>query len=191
MPEPGRFEPREVTIGVRAENNFLQVLSGLAPGETVVVSGQFLLDSESRLREAALKFVEPGKVDGATPIKAATEQAEEGRMAHPHAAGEKLYYTCPMPEHVDILYDKPGKCPLCGMALVPVMRREGHIENPSIAHWTCPMPEHSSVHEPGPGKCPLCGMSLVPVTESPPPGAQSSSPDPSAHDHAAAKEADR
>jgi hypothetical protein len=96
MPEPGRFEPREVTIGVRAENNFLQVLSGLAPGETVVVSGQFLLDSESRLREAALKFVEPGKVDGATPIKAATERAEEGRMAHPHAAGEKLYYTCPM-----------------------------------------------------------------------------------------------
>ena len=23
-------------------------------------------------------------------------------------------YVCPMPEHVDILYDKPGKCPLCG-----------------------------------------------------------------------------
>jgi Cu(I)/Ag(I) efflux system membrane fusion protein/cobalt-zinc-cadmium efflux system membrane fusion protein len=190
MPEPGRFEAREVTIGVRAENNFLQVLSGLAPGETVVVSGQFLLDSESRLREAALKFVEPGKADGATPIKAATERAEELRGAQPHAAGEKLYYACPMPQHVDILYDKPGKCPLCAMALVPVMRREGHVENPPIAYWTCPMPEHPRVHEKGPGKCPICGMSLVPVTEASPPGAENSSPEP-AHDHDASKETNR
>jgi hypothetical protein len=75
----------DVSIGITRESeHFLQVLSGLAPGETVVVSGQFLLDSESRLREAALKFVEPGKADGATPIKAATERAEELRGAQPH-----------------------------------------------------------------------------------------------------------
>ena len=73
--EPGRFEPREVEIGARAENNYLQVLSGLAPGETVVVSGQFLLDSESRLREAALKFMEPGAAGGANPIEDVTSEA--------------------------------------------------------------------------------------------------------------------
>ena len=38
MPKPGRFEAREVNIGRRAEHNDLEVLSGLEPGETVVVS---------------------------------------------------------------------------------------------------------------------------------------------------------
>ena len=35
--------------------------------------------------------------------------------------GKILYYTCPMPEHSDIHEDKPGKCPICGMTLIPVM----------------------------------------------------------------------
>jgi Cu(I)/Ag(I) efflux system membrane fusion protein/cobalt-zinc-cadmium efflux system membrane fusion protein len=34
------------------------VLSGLAPGETIVTSGQFLLDSESKLKEAVQKMME-------------------------------------------------------------------------------------------------------------------------------------
>jgi RND family efflux transporter MFP subunit len=169
MPEPGRFEAREVKIGRRGEHNYLEVLSGLEPGETVVISGQFLLDSESRLREAALKFMEPGTVGGAEPIIAATERGETA--AHPHAtpaAEGELYYVCPMPAHADILYDKPGKCPLCGMRLVPVRRHGGHVESPHIAYWTCPMPEHSFVHESHPGKCPICGMSLIPVPEAAP-----------------------
>jgi len=169
MPEPGRYEPREVEVGVRDENNYLEVLSGLSPGETVVVSGQFLLDSESRLREAATKFMEPGTVSGATPIVAATEEAEAREAGEPMSTApaaeeeDRLYYVCPMPEHVDILYDKPGVCPICGMKLVPVRRHAGHVDKPKIAYWTCPMPEHASVHEPGPGKCPICGMSLIPV----------------------------
>jgi Cu(I)/Ag(I) efflux system membrane fusion protein len=168
MPKPGRFELRQVETGARSENNYLQVLSGLWPGETVVVSGQFLLDSESRLREAAVKFLEPGKVSAATPIKSATEQAEaaHGENVQSVRAG-RLYYVCPMPAHSDILYDKPGKCPLCGMTLVPVRRHAGQVQNPHIKYWTCPMPEHSFVHEKGPGKCPICGMSLIPVTEEP------------------------
>ena len=35
--------------------------------------------------------------------------------------GKVLYYTCPMPEHSDVHEDKPGKCPICGMTLIPVM----------------------------------------------------------------------
>jgi len=184
MPKPGHFEAREVTIGRRAEHNALEVLSGLEPGETVVVSGQFLLDSESRLREAALKFMEPGTVSGAAPIKETTARAVAA--AHPETAAKsaadgRLYYVCPMPEHSDILYDNPGKCPICGMTLVPVQRRAGHVESPRIAYWTCPMPEHSSIHEPGPGKCPLCGMTLIPVPETP---TQKETPAPP-HAHAA------
>ena len=45
----GRFQPREVKLGRRGDAHY-EVLEGLAPGERVVVSAQFLLDSESRLR---------------------------------------------------------------------------------------------------------------------------------------------
>lgn len=47
----GHFEPREVTVGVKA-GDFYEVKSGLAMGEQVVVSGNFLIDSESRLQAA-------------------------------------------------------------------------------------------------------------------------------------------
>jgi len=45
----GVFEPREVKIGRRFGDR-VQVLEGLTAGEHVVVSGTFLLDSESRMR---------------------------------------------------------------------------------------------------------------------------------------------
>jgi hypothetical protein len=36
------------------------------------------------------------------------------------AKAADVYYTCPMPEHADVVMDKPGKCPKCGMNLVPM-----------------------------------------------------------------------
>jgi Cu(I)/Ag(I) efflux system membrane fusion protein len=47
----GRFEPREVTLGVRSSGK-AQVLSGVAAGDQVVTRANFLLDSESQLRSA-------------------------------------------------------------------------------------------------------------------------------------------
>jgi Cu(I)/Ag(I) efflux system membrane fusion protein/cobalt-zinc-cadmium efflux system membrane fusion protein len=52
----GRFEPREIELGLEGEEGLIQVLSGLAGNEIVVVSAQFLLDSESSLKEALKKF---------------------------------------------------------------------------------------------------------------------------------------
>jgi Cu(I)/Ag(I) efflux system membrane fusion protein/cobalt-zinc-cadmium efflux system membrane fusion protein len=54
----GRFQPREVRIGVEGDGNLYQILEGLSAGEEVVVSAQFMLDSESRLREAIQKMLE-------------------------------------------------------------------------------------------------------------------------------------
>jgi RND family efflux transporter MFP subunit len=54
--EAGHFEPRLVRAGAETGDGRIQVLAGLAPGERVVISGQFLLDSESRLREAIEKM---------------------------------------------------------------------------------------------------------------------------------------
>ena len=49
-----RFEPREVSVGARSEAR-LAVLSGLAEGEQIVTSANFLIDAESRLRAAVEK----------------------------------------------------------------------------------------------------------------------------------------
>jgi Cu(I)/Ag(I) efflux system membrane fusion protein len=54
--EPGKFEPREVTLGVSAKG-LTQILSGVQAGEQVVTSSQFLIDSESKLREATAKML--------------------------------------------------------------------------------------------------------------------------------------
>jgi len=55
---PGKFEPRVVKSGVRSEG-FVQILDGVKDGEEVVTSSEFLIDSESKLREAAAKMMEP------------------------------------------------------------------------------------------------------------------------------------
>jgi len=47
----GLFEPREVTVGAKA-SDWYEVQAGLAEGERVVTSGNFLIDSESRLKAA-------------------------------------------------------------------------------------------------------------------------------------------
>ncbi|MBX3358895.1 MAG: efflux RND transporter periplasmic adaptor subunit [Phycisphaeraceae bacterium] len=57
----GRFQPRRVKMGLASEGGLVQVIEGLAPGEAVVTSGQFLVDSESRLREAIQKFLNEKK----------------------------------------------------------------------------------------------------------------------------------
>ncbi|UCF66101.1 MAG: efflux RND transporter periplasmic adaptor subunit [Acidobacteriota bacterium] len=69
----GRFEPREVTLGIKASDEHLQILDGISPGERVVVQAQFLLDSESRLQEAIAKFMAHGR--SASPKPAAQHHA--------------------------------------------------------------------------------------------------------------------
>ncbi len=52
----GKFTPRKVQTGVHFGNNRVEILSGLSGNDSVVVSGQFLLDSESTLKEAIQKI---------------------------------------------------------------------------------------------------------------------------------------
>lgn len=58
----GLFEPRDVTVGVKADG-YTEVKSGVAEGEAVVTSGNFLIDSESRLK-AALQGMAPSTGSG-------------------------------------------------------------------------------------------------------------------------------
>ncbi len=55
----GTFEVVPVTLGING-SGYWQVLEGVADGDTVVVSAQFLIDSESSLKEAARKITGGG-----------------------------------------------------------------------------------------------------------------------------------
>jgi Cu(I)/Ag(I) efflux system membrane fusion protein/cobalt-zinc-cadmium efflux system membrane fusion protein len=54
----GKFQPRDVKLGVEGNNREFQVLEGLNENEQIVISAQFMLDSESRLSEAIQKMLE-------------------------------------------------------------------------------------------------------------------------------------
>jgi Cu(I)/Ag(I) efflux system membrane fusion protein len=56
----GRFEPRALVLGGDLEDGLVAIEKGVAEGEDVVASGQFLLDTESRLRESLAKFLPSG-----------------------------------------------------------------------------------------------------------------------------------
>jgi Cu(I)/Ag(I) efflux system membrane fusion protein len=54
----GRFAARDVTSG-RESGDDIQILGGLRAGEEVVVSGQFMIDSESQVRSSLRRYEEP------------------------------------------------------------------------------------------------------------------------------------
>jgi len=107
-------------------------------------------------------------------------------LAKLQPGGKLLYYTCPMPEHADVHSDKPGKCPKCGMTLIPIMQvapitnasatlkpQPSAEASPSTGDsqlstvlYTCPMASHDVVSD-KPGKCPKCEMALVPTSTVP------------------------
>ncbi len=145
----GHFEPREVTTGLVGDRHMTEVRAGLEENELVVVSGQFLIDSESQLQEALRKML------------AKTDAPEKGgEHDHPDTV-----FSCPM--HPDVLSDEEGRCPRCGMDLVersgtPEELHEVHGEQgPLPGQYTCPM--HPEVISDEPGRCPKCGMFLVEV----------------------------
>lgn len=125
----GKFEPREVKTGTESDNGYVHVVSGLFEGEEVVVSGQFLLDSESRTREAIAKMREASAQKSQEPsMEMGKGRAETETMKHDMGApkaqpeAEKAeYYTCPM--HPDFLTtDKNARCPECGMKVEKVKK---------------------------------------------------------------------
>ena len=62
----GRFESRELTLGVEGDGGDYTVLAGIEEGERIVLSGQFLIDSESRLKEAAARMLGPDALGGSS-----------------------------------------------------------------------------------------------------------------------------
>jgi membrane fusion protein, copper/silver efflux system len=86
---PGRFEPRTVKLGV-SDGPDTEILAGVAEGEKVVTSAQFLIDSESSLNEATAKMVAPKNQPSMKMQKPASAPADMNMSGmQMNEAGEK------------------------------------------------------------------------------------------------------
>ncbi|WP_150118997.1 efflux RND transporter periplasmic adaptor subunit [Massilia sp. NR 4-1] len=90
----GEFLPVEVQTGAESGGR-TEIRSGLSAGQQVVVSGQFLLDSEASLRGTAERMganatarSDAGQAPGAKPDPHADHGAHGGHGAAGHSAGE-------------------------------------------------------------------------------------------------------
>jgi Cu(I)/Ag(I) efflux system membrane fusion protein len=54
----GRFESRTVTAGIES-GDWVEILTGIDPGDSVVISGQFLIDSEASLKASMRRMGSP------------------------------------------------------------------------------------------------------------------------------------
>jgi Cu(I)/Ag(I) efflux system membrane fusion protein/cobalt-zinc-cadmium efflux system membrane fusion protein len=79
----GRFEPREIELGLDSGDGWLEVTSGLEAGERIVTSGQFLIDSESKLQEAVQKLSSPSGDEGADHDHSRSAREAAGHEADP------------------------------------------------------------------------------------------------------------
>jgi hypothetical protein len=120
---------------------------------------------------------------GAVRPIAALRQSQGLPVIPPKAAVAipPVSYSCPM--HAEVVDDKAGKCPICGMTMIPVRlafvwtcrnhtditsltagkcKRDGTdmIRVTKAVTFTCPV--HAKVDELNPGKCPTCKRTLVP-----------------------------
>jgi len=135
----GRFKPQEVRVGTQAEGMY-EVLDGLQPGDVVATSGVFLIAAEARISTATRYWdndsgdtagggtPSTGHATQTAPMKEpASAQKPTARSAPTSSAARSTAtarppapatYACPM--HPSQKAAGPGKCPICGMDLVPM-----------------------------------------------------------------------
>ena len=122
----GGFRPVRVSAG-RSSDGRTEVLTGLKGGEHVVVSGQFLIDSEASLSGALERLGPPEVGSPAMPRKAAPSDIAPKTSRSPapsKATAASSSRSCPVqywydPMKPDQHFDQPGKSPFMDMQLVP------------------------------------------------------------------------
>ena len=146
----GKFKPVDVNLGLYSEG-YYQVLSGVRLNDVIVSSGQFMIDSESSLRSAVKLFSSDNKnrkednqmtdeemtnmneSNSNTNLTPSTEtevHSHETSIVHEGVIdveaidmnGDGKVFQDPMDWNV--ISDKEGRCPLCGMFLKEVAIEE-------------------------------------------------------------------
>jgi Cu(I)/Ag(I) efflux system membrane fusion protein len=87
----GAFEPRRVQTGWRLGRR-VEITGGLMPGEKIIVSGNFLIDSESRMKTAAARIQSAKRKDLVCGMEVDEEKATLSRKTAEYA--NKTFYFC-------------------------------------------------------------------------------------------------
>lgn len=101
----GRFEPREVRIAEESDNGKIRIISGLSGNEKVVISAQFMLDSESRLQEAIRKMLAEKSGTGERKVET-DSRMNENVISEP----SKMKMETPAESKLDSSKSKEMKC---------------------------------------------------------------------------------
>ncbi len=123
----GKFKPVDVKLGDYAEGQY-QVLEGLSAGDTIVTSAQFLIDSESNLKAALSQFTGSSKTDTMKDMSTMKKSENDKTEARDPRVREGVIDLSAIDKNKDgklyqdvmdwnVISDKPGECPLCGMTL--------------------------------------------------------------------------
>ncbi len=151
----GMFEPRDVVIGVVGEDGYAEVIEGVHPGETVVTSGQFMLDSESKLQEAIQKMIQKPAGEAAGEHKEHEMEGGKPVAREELTTPEEMSSPSMEHEHDRRAMPKGGDTQL--QAHATPMEVSGDL-------YVCPMTK-DDYFSTQPGRDPNCGMELVPVEE--------------------------
>ncbi len=100
----GIFEPRTVMTGWRSSDR-IEIVEGVQPGEKIVISGNFLIDSESRMKLAAARLME--------------EKAEQPLQQQMPAAAQTSAPQAVPPAIKKEARAQKTKDPVCGMSVNP------------------------------------------------------------------------
>ncbi|TWI11495.1 efflux RND transporter periplasmic adaptor subunit [Aerolutibacter ruishenii] len=145
---PGRFSPREVSLGTQGAGR-VEVLSGLAEGEQVVVSANFLIDAESNL-QSALQGLGAHAGHGASATPADAQEAGMEPAVTPAApAGHEGHRPAAQPD-TPKLSPSPSQPPATGPSPTPDPHATHRAQavDPHAAHRTEPaVKEDHSMHE--------------------------------------------
>ena len=79
---------------------------------------------------------EGSKVEVTSEEQKTIEQTQKELLGAETQTAERELYACPMSEHWDIGSDNPGKCPKCGMNLVPLSQTEHKGDAPASGQAT-------------------------------------------------------
>jgi len=93
----GRFDPRPIRIGEEGDQGEVLILAGLQEGEEIVISAQFLLDSESRLQEAIQKMLKEKELSKSGAVSGKSEMDSMDMEGTTSAAGQ----TEPSPDTME------------------------------------------------------------------------------------------
>jgi Cu(I)/Ag(I) efflux system membrane fusion protein len=162
-----RFEPRKVETGWRM-NNRVEIVEGLEEGETIVVSGNFLLDSESRLQGLASGY---GQEEVKDPVCDMTVDPSNAETLKSNVEGRTYYFCSKMCKDAfdanPDSYISHGKSPESGSESYG-MKSHQKTATPEHSHREAKAaPVHAMTSEMSKSsaktaKDPVCGMTVDP-----------------------------